>query len=239
LVGGSTRMPQVTKVLVEKYGIEPKILEPDEAVAKGAAIHAVNVYINKQKNLFEWGEDESGNVIPEPIREDMKDNVMSESLAVGSNMRGIGGKTRSIVVATTKSYAIRLIVEDKPQCHNMIFKNDPMPDGAVTVTQIVGTLDPNQDTVEIIVYENDFMEEYFDVDDDYKMGAATLELPGNLPAGAPIEVTLSLNSEGILEVNGKDITSNKEVHATMQSKFMMPCELVEKLKEKSKEITVM
>ena len=51
LVGGSTRMPQVTKALVDKYGMEPKILEPDEAVAKGAAIHAVNVYVNNQKSL--------------------------------------------------------------------------------------------------------------------------------------------------------------------------------------------
>ena len=33
LVGGSTRMPQVTKALIEKYNMEPKILEPDEAVA--------------------------------------------------------------------------------------------------------------------------------------------------------------------------------------------------------------
>ena len=44
LVGGSTRMPQVTKALVSKYGIEPKILEPDEAVAKGAAIYALGAY---------------------------------------------------------------------------------------------------------------------------------------------------------------------------------------------------
>ena len=43
LVGGSTRMPQVTKALVEKYGIEPKILEPDEAVAKGAEIGRAHV----------------------------------------------------------------------------------------------------------------------------------------------------------------------------------------------------
>ena len=40
LVGGSTRMPQVTKALVEKYGIKPKCLEPDLAIAKGAAIYA-------------------------------------------------------------------------------------------------------------------------------------------------------------------------------------------------------
>ena len=40
LVGGSTRMPQVTKALFEKYGIKPKCLEPDLAIAKGAAIYA-------------------------------------------------------------------------------------------------------------------------------------------------------------------------------------------------------
>ena len=47
-------MPQVTDILKQKYGMEPKILEPDEAVAKGAAIHAVNVYINNQQSISEW-----------------------------------------------------------------------------------------------------------------------------------------------------------------------------------------
>jgi len=51
LVGGSTRMPQVTKALIEKYGIKPKVLEPDEAVAKGAAIYAVNVYMDKRNSF--------------------------------------------------------------------------------------------------------------------------------------------------------------------------------------------
>ena len=53
LVGGSTRMPQVTKALVEKYGIEPKILEPDEAVAKSAAIYALGAY---ELKVEEWKE---------------------------------------------------------------------------------------------------------------------------------------------------------------------------------------
>ena len=52
LVGGSTRMPQVKSMLTENFKeSEIKILEPDEAVAKGAAIHAVNVYVNNQKSL--------------------------------------------------------------------------------------------------------------------------------------------------------------------------------------------
>lgn len=239
LVGGSTRMAQVKNIIVEKYGIEPKFVEPDEAVAKGAAIHAVNVYINNQKNLFGWGEDESGNVIPELIPEDMKDNENAEPLAVDTTLMSIGGQTRSIVVATTKSFAVEAIIDGEKKCDNMIIKNNPMPDGSITVSKTFGTAEANQNTAEIIVYENDFMDEYFDVDEDYKIGAATLELPGNLPAGAPIEITLSLNNEGILEVTGKDITSNEEVHGTMQSKCIMTGESVEELKEKSKQMVVM
>ena len=54
LVGGSTRMPQIKETLEKKFGKEKvQFLEPDEAVAKGAAIHAVNVYVNNQKSLTE------------------------------------------------------------------------------------------------------------------------------------------------------------------------------------------
>src|SRR5690606_29940954 len=119
------------------------------------------------------------------------------------------------------------------KCYNMIIKNDPMPDGVITVSTILGTIDENQEDVEIVVYESDFMDEYFEVDADYVIGTALLELPGNLPVDSPVEITFSLNNEGILEVTGKDMTSNKEVHATMRSKYIMAGDMVEELKEKS------
>jgi molecular chaperone DnaK len=226
LVGGSTKMPQVTRILEEKYKIKPKILEPDESVAKGAAIHAVNVYINNQQNSFKW--------------EDDKKDTIGEPLSVDPNMISIGGKKRTIVVATTKSFAVEVIYKEtrEQKCCNMIIKNNPMPDGVITVSKKFGTIDENQQNVEIVVYESDFMDEYFDVDEDYVIGTATLELPGNLPADSPIEITFSLNNEGILEVTGKDLTSNKEIHATMRSKNIMNSEKVEELKEKSKQVTV-
>lgn len=239
LVGGSTRMPQVTRVLEEKYGIKPKILEPDEAVAKGAAIHAVNVYINNQPTLSKWNEDNKGSVTSDSVL-DPSNSV--EQLSVDPAMMSIGGKKRAIVVATTKSFALEVIIDKKtrePKCCNMIIKNDSMPDGSITVSKIFGTIDVDQREVGITVYESDFMDEYFDVDEDYAIGTATLELPENLPADSPIEITFSLNSEGILEVTGKDLTSNKEIHATMRSKYIMNSETVEELKEKSKQMAVM
>lgn len=237
LVGGSTRMPQVTKALVDKYGMEPRILEPDEAVAKGAAIHAVNVYINNQKSL-EPGAIGETTVTAGGSTKEINADDYKEELAVQPEMMSIGGKVQKVVVATTKSFAIEVLDNDIRKCRNMIIKNQAMPDGSITVSKIFGTHDADQQNAELIVYESDFMDESFEPDPDFVLGTATLELPGNLPAGAPIEITFTLNTEGILEVSGVDKTTNREVHATMQSKGIMAEAKVDELKEKSKQMVV-
>lgn len=241
LVGGSTRMPQVTKVLVEKYGIEPKILEPDEAVAKGAAIYALGAY---ELKVEEWKEKvESGevDVNDETVKEEVE--KYQEKAAVSTvAIPGLRGQKMSevVTVATTKSYALKVLVEGTEKCCNMIIKNVKMENGSVSVTKKFGTADDNQETAELVVYESDFESEYYDVDEDFTLGTCSLELPGNLPAGAPIQVTFTLNNEGILEVTGRDMTTNKEIHATMQATAgtTMSKEDVAAAKAKSKNIAV-
>ena len=238
LVGGSTRMPQVTKAIVDRFGMEPKMLDPDEAVAKGAAIHAVNVYVNNQKSL-EPGDVGETTVNVGGATKEINADDYKEELAVQPEMMSIGGKTRKVVVATTKSFAIEVLINGESKCCNMIIKNEPMPDGSISVTKEFGTNVANQESAELVVYESDFMEETFDVDKDFVLGTATLELPGNLPAGSPIQVTFTLSTEGILEVSGVDKTTGREVHATMQAKGIMAEEKVDELKEKSKQMVVM
>ena len=241
LVGGSTRMPQVAKVLVEKYGIEPKILEPDEAVAKGAAIYALGAY---ELKVEEWKEKvESGEVDmnDEAVKEEVK--KYQEAAAVSTfAIPGLRGQKMSevVTVITNKSYALKVLVEGTEKCCNMIIKNVKMENGSVSVTKQFGTADDNQETAELVVYESDFDSKYYDVDEDFTLGTCSLELPGNLPAGAPIQVTFTLNNEGILEVTGRDMTTNKEIHATMQATAgtIMSKEEVAAAKAKSKNIAV-
>ena len=242
LVGGSTRMPQVTKALVERYGIEPKILDPDEAVAKGAAIYALGAY---ELKVQEW-KDKAQTGELDHADEEAKEEAekYKEEAAVSTTMvPGLRGKKMSevVTVATTKSYALKVLVDGKDEkCCNMIIKNEKMENGYVSVTRRFGTADDNQNTAELVVYESDFDSEYYDVDEDFNLGTCSLELPGNLPAGSPIEVTFTLNNEGILEVTGKVLTTNKEIHATMQatSGTTMSKEDIEAAKEKSKNIVV-
>lgn len=241
LVGGSTRMPQVTKILTEKYGMEPKILEPDEAVAKGAAIYALGAYEVKVEQWKEMIESGQADMTDTKTREEAE--KYSEPAVVTTNeIPGLRGHRMDevVTVVTSKSYALQVVRNGEDKCCNMIIKDVLMPGGSLSVTRQFGTVDANQETAELVVFENDFHDEYFDVDTDFILGNATLDLPGNLPAGAPIEVTFTLNKEGILEVTGRDLTTNREIHATMQATAgtIMSKEEVAAAKAKSKGITV-
>lgn len=241
LVGGSTKMPQVKKVIVEKYGIEPKVLEPDEAVAKGAAIYALGAY---EVKVDEWKEKtESGEVdlSQEDVREEAE--KYQEAAAVSTMaIPGLHGQKMNevVTVATTKSYALKVLVDGQEKCYNMIIKNVKMENDSISVTKQFGTADANQETAELVVYESDFDSEYYEIDDDFILGTATLDLPGNLPEGAPIQVAFTLNNEGILEVTGVDMTSGMEIHATMQATAgtTMSKEDVQTARAKSKNIVV-
>ena len=243
LVGGSTRMPQVKKALAKNFGeIEIKILEPDEAVAKGAAIHAVNVYVNNQKSLTakDFESNEEVKVTVNGNEKELKAQDYKENLTFSPEMMSIGGNTREIVIATTKSFAVK--VENKEgikSCFNMIIKNEAMPSGFLEVSGNFSTLYDNQATVDIEIYENDYMDKYFEVDEDLKIGDAVLELPKNTPAGSPVEITLKLNKEGILEVKGLDKTGNKQVNVTFETKGVMTKEELERLTQKSQGIAVL
>ena len=243
LVGGSTRMPQVKKALAKNFSeIEIKILEPDEAVAKGAAIHAVNVYVNNQKSLTakDFESNEEVKVTVNGDEKELKAQDYKENLTFSPEMMSIGGNTREIVIATTKSFAIK--VENKEgikSCFNMIIKNEAMPSGFLEVSGNFSTLYDNQATVDIEIYENDYMDKYFEVDEDLKIGDAVLELPKNTPAGSPVEITLKLNKEGILEVKGLDKTGNKQVNVKFETKGVMTKEELERLTQKSQGIAVL
>lgn len=243
LVGGSTRMLQVKKALAKNFSeIEIKILEPDEAVAKGAAIHAVNVYVNNQKSLTakDFESNEEVKVTVNGDEKELKAQDYKENLTFSPEMMSIGGNTREIVIATTKSFAVK--VENKEgikSCFNMIIKNEAMPSGFLEVSGNFSTLYDNQATVDIEIYENDYMDKYFEVDEDLKIGDAVLELPKNTPAGSPVEITLKLNKEGILEVKGLDKTGNKQVNVKFETKGVMTKEELKRLTQKSQGIAVL
>ena len=71
------------------------------------------------------------------------------------------------------------------------------------------------------------------------MGTAILELPGNLPEDAPIEITFGLTTDGLLKVRGFEKTSNKECRVQLQSGAISTEEEIAQMQEYAKGITLL
>lgn len=248
LVGGSTRMPQVAKAIVENYHMEPKILDPDEAVAKGAAIYATSVFIEHQKAIeeaFATGQVQTNQQGEQVVITDAGEEIKvtedsRKKLDVDETMFTIGGSAPKIVNATTKSYStkVRNAKTGEYFLDNLIIKNEPMPDGVVSHSQTYGTSCDGQEDVLIDVYESDVMDQQFAVDESLKLGDALLKLPSYLPEGSPIKVSFTLTREGVLHVVGEDMTNHAIIEADLQATGIMSDETASKLAEKLKDIQV-
>ena len=165
MVGGSTRIPRIQELVSELFGGKQlnMSINPDEAVAYGAAVNAA-ILSGKHK-----------------------DNEK------------IGGL---LLVDVTP---LSLGVETEGGLMDILIKRQTTVPH--TQTKTYSTAKNNQTNVRIQVYEG----ERPITKDNNKLGEFQLDGIPPMPRGVPqIEVSFSLNADGILSVSAKDKTSGKE-----------------------------
>lgn len=207
LVGGSTYMPQVQNALESNFPDLPRELnEPNEAVAKGAAIVARDNAIDIIRDAFVSGESDA-----DSGDDDSLDGTQARAIFLPGSIDIENIATTTIKLATTKSYGIEVIANDEEMINNMIRKNQPMPsEGAYTHEQRFGTHAEGQSSVEVRIYENDEESELTGIDGRKPIKEATFDLGGPMPAGSPIDVTFSLDANGILDIVAVEPTSGRQ-----------------------------
>ena len=248
LVGGSCKMPQVKAAVEAAYpNIPIKMFEPNEAVAKGAALHAEA--LSKGEHILQEWKDEIGEIIVEiEIKNDQGETITIDDITdekvsdevitqienevekkggdakavralIGGSKRKTGPVLKNI---TSKSFGIQVVVDE--EVNGRIEKADRIANlitkqdpVPASVTQEFGTAYDNMENAEIIVYETDVTDELYEVGGNMPLGTAILELPPNLPEGSPVEITIELSTDGLLSLRGFEKTGNKEVKATMHS----------------------
>ena len=182
LVGGSTYMPAVEKMLERICQRKPsRDLRPEEAVAQGAAIHAAILEARENR-----GSTEIAQAVIQRLRAVQTSDVNSHSLGVKVSDPDNRGKKIN---------------------HIMIPKNTPVP---CSFSQRFVTNSPNQRTIHVYILEGDTR----DPDACSQIGDfRVVDLPPNLPAGSPVEVTYSYDANGRIHASAKELTSNKTANA--------------------------
>lgn len=235
LVGGSSKMPAIAASVEREFGIAPKLFEPDEAVAKGAAIIGSNLAL--QKKLEEKARSRSRGRSTELTLDDIE-AVASET---GYTLETVKKATRQVRNVASKSfgtpmvcdireydaYIRRIVRNNEPNLWNdpdngmrvvnMIYKNTPLP---AQKQETFYTTCSNQLKIEFQVCENladeDEARDGVSTAESTLLASKDLELSPGLRHGAPIIVIFEITAEGFLtataieEQSGRRVTLNIE-----------------------------
>ena len=232
LVGGSTKMPQVKRALVEEFGLEPVSNEPDEAVSKGAAIYAgwslMNIITSDgAPDGFDPanGESEHEHEYSLPDGSKVKDVQTDESGSTTVTLEDENGemrvvsyslpsaaRTKIVTSVSSKSFGIKVVnnATNKLVIWNLILKDTVMP---IHRTVSIPLSEDNMNSVSIELFQcearkddNTGWLEAYDPDSGIgvKIGEGILSgLPSGLRAGTMVDINISYELQtGLLEITG-------------------------------------
>ena len=217
LVGGSSKMPQVMSRVKSEFGIETKMFDPDESVAKGAAIYANKM--SEYNIVLEEIAKQQGKSVQE-VKEQVDNGQMDlqkEAKKANIPMRGgrLPGEEVKIINVSSRSFGTCAYDEtDQLKLFNIIIKNAELP---ATGTNAFFPRYDNQQSVKFQVMECLSSDETVDPDLGKEIGTAELTLPAGVSRDTEIQVTFRLDESGLLHLHAKEMKGFREVEAEFQT----------------------
>jgi molecular chaperone DnaK (HSP70) len=200
LVGGSTFMPQVEARLKQEFP-SCKLLrrDPNQIVAKGAALIGYKYQIDEEiEGLMTLG----------VSRDQAIEKVAS---ATGMTPKAITLLNKAVLsTVTAKSFGVVVFNKEKneDEVMNLIQADDLLP---INVTRAVYTVVDRQTRVIISVVQNKHRvtgeQHVVPTDECEEIGSAEVVFKHPLPAKSQIDVTYTLDLDGILKVEAIDVTT--------------------------------
>ena len=186
MVGGSSRLPAIQPQLEELTGVAPMLIEPDLAVAKGAALRAHRLVESPQMKALSAAQ-------------------QSRGLSIGGDVDPVA--SRSIGVLVHDSFDPQ---GSRSFVQHLLRANSRLP--ATATSRSFGTILDGQDTVRIQILEQAGTTESSEVGDNRLVLDGELKEIPYLSAGSVIELTLELSRDGRLSVTAREPLSGKELH---------------------------
>lgn len=211
LVGGSSRMPQVAAMIERDYHVTPVLTDPDEAVAKGAAIYASN---EQAYNDFVADEAaKTGKTVEEIKEENLVTGEMDKKFALSTGGSVTGALKINITNVLSRTYGLEVINNNRPMITNMLMINDKLP---ATRTQTFYTHSDNQCGATIKLYESRVTDENMEIEDRNPITEIEMTFKQRVPANTPIEMTIALDNSGILHIVAEELRNHSKLDTTFQ-----------------------
>ena len=213
LVGGSSRMPQVAAMIERDYHVTPVLADPDEAVAKGAAVYASN---EKAYNDFvETEAAKTGKSVEEIKEENLVNGELDKKFAVSASATTGNAIKLSITNVLSRTYGIKALDDDgKPWIYNMLMINDRLP---ATKTQTFYTVADNQGSIMISIFESRSMDEKMELEDRVALTDIEMKFTQRVPQHTAVEMTTALDNAGMLHI----IAEEKAYHTKLDTTFQL------------------
>lgn len=198
LVGGSTKMPAVAETLHKELQLEPRLQDPDLAVAKGAALYA---FEETYRRLLRAGEHDRAEDMAARagLSPDQQERIAARTIKTVAS-RGFG------IVVTDRDTRRRTV-------EHLVHANDALP---AAVTRDFYTVDPGQTGVDVEVMEQAGSVESGELEDNGLIAEGVLRIPPGKPAGWPIEVTFALDTAGLLQVTSRERETGEALELRVQ-----------------------
>lgn len=188
MVGGSSRIPALSARLATLLGKEPRLVEPDLAVAKGAALRAHHLVGSAQLSAL----------------------IVARRGTSGQRAVSPGQ------VAPVAPRAVGILIEDsndpageRSYVEHLVSANAQLP--VAKVESRFGTIVPNQDSVRIQVYEQAGPVRSAEIEHNRRVLDGELTGLGRLPAGSVIRLTMKIAVDGRLTVVAHEPRSGREL----------------------------
>jgi len=209
LVGGSSRMPQVVQRLRSEFSVEPVLFEPDEAIAKGAAIIGNNAYL--QSLVKSKLKTQLTTATTEELKNAAKQVADEYQLPINT----VTGAMKRAKNVTSKTFGITVLdgydEDGRPllSVSNLIYRNTPLP---AECTEQYATIAAKQQVVVVELVENSYDKgAVVDLEQTTSLWNGELPVQADLPIYSPIDVTFRVDADGRLFIIAYDPASGKKI----------------------------
>jgi molecular chaperone DnaK len=244
LVGGSSKMPAVSEALRKEFDWDPKLADPDLAVAKGAALYAAGQTV-RYAEQDQAGEGaglpgEAGNgdpaAAPGPVTEQAIRAVADQTGLREEDVRRLAEKT--VVNVLPKAIGVKLIDTTRPGWQNdeeaalfiehlvaaqtqLPFQREPF---------VARTVYPQQPEIEIGIWEQAGGSPGRELAQNHPLDASGRIRglgPFALAAGSPIHIDIRIDAEGTVHLRAVEPTSGHDVQLEVRISILSAEQVVE------------